>query len=61
MEKLLKVFNLTEEEKEKKYDTKNVTVFYDRVDWALSYLKNAGLMEGTKRGFFRILKGKKIH
>ena len=30
------------------------TVFYDRVHWALSYLKNAGLVEGTRRGYFKI-------
>jgi restriction system protein len=31
VEKLSKIFNLTEKEIEEKYDTKNVTKFYDRV------------------------------
>ncbi len=39
VEKLSKVFNLTEKEKEKKYGTKNVTIFYDRVHWALLFKK----------------------
>jgi restriction system protein len=54
VDRLSNIFNLTEEKKEEKYDTKNITIFYDRVHWALSYLKNACLMEGTKRGFFKI-------
>src|SRR5579859_7711306 len=29
-------------------------VFSDRVSWALSYLRLAGLLESTRRGFFQI-------
>jgi restriction system protein len=54
VEKLSDEFRLTKEEKETVYTTKKVSIFYDRVHWALSYLKNAGLLEGTRRGFFKI-------
>lgn len=54
VEKLSNEFRLTREEKEALYLTKKVTIFYDRVHWALSYLKNAGLIEGTRRGYFKI-------
>ena len=54
IENLSKVFNLTQEEKTRLYQTKNVAIFYDRVHWALSYLKHANILEGTKRGFFKI-------
>ncbi len=60
VEQLSDEFQLTKEEKETLYSTvystKKVPIFYDRVHWALSYLKNAGLIEGTKRGFFIIMK-----
>ena len=47
-------FKLSKEEKDAVYATKKVSIFYDRVHWALSYPKNAGLIEGTRRGFFKI-------
>jgi restriction system protein len=28
-------------------------IFYDRVHWALYYLRNARLIEGTRRGFYK--------
>lgn len=56
VESLSNEFKLTKEEKEILYETKKVPVFYDRVHWALSYLKNADLIEGTRRGFFKITK-----
>ena len=56
VEKLADAFGLTKEEKETIYPTKKVSIFYDRVHWALSYLKNARLIEGTKRGFYKITK-----
>ena len=58
---LSQVFNLTDEEKTKLYETKKVSIFYDRVHWALSYLKHASLIGGTRRGFFKITdRGQKI-
>ena len=43
------------------YPTKSVPIFYDRTHWALTYLKHAGLLIGTRRGFFKITeKGKQI-
>jgi restriction system protein len=42
---------LTKEEIETVYPTKKASIFYDRVHWALSYL-----IEGTKRGFYKITK-----
>jgi restriction system protein len=54
VDRLANELRLTKEEKETIYPTKKVSMFYDRVHWALSYLKNARLIEGTKRGFFKI-------
>lgn len=54
VEKLSNEFRLSKDEKETVYSTKKVSLFYDRVHWALSYMKNAGLMEGNRRGFFKI-------
>ena len=31
-----------------------MSIFDNRVSWALFYLKKAGLLEGTKRGFYKI-------
>jgi restriction system protein len=56
VEMLADELGLTKEEKEAVYSTKKVSIFYDRVHWALSYLKNARLIEGTKRGFYKITK-----
>jgi len=50
-------FGLSQEEREQPYPgggSGSGPVFYDRVHWALSYLKNAGLIDGTRRGFFKI-------
>jgi restriction system protein len=58
---LSQVFNLMDEEKTKLYETKKVSIFYDRVHWALTYLKHANLISGTRWGFFKITdRGQKI-
>jgi len=58
---LSKYFELTEQEKNKLYETKKVSIFYDRTHWALTYLKHAGLVIGTRRGFFKITeRGKEV-
>ena len=60
IESLSHHFKLTNEEKNNLYLTKKVPIFYDRTDWALTYLKHAGLLIGTRRGFFQITeRGKK--
>jgi restriction system protein len=58
---LSKYFELTEDEKNRLYETKKVSIFYDRTHWALTYLKHANLVEGTRRGFFKITgRGKQV-
>lgn len=47
-------FNLTEKEKEKMLPSGQQTVFFNRVGWAKTYLKKAGLMEAPQRGKFKI-------
>lgn len=55
-EELGKRFNLTEEELNNRLSSGKKT-FYDRLNWAKTYLKNAGLIESVeKRGKFRITK-----
>ena len=61
IESLSHYFKLTSEEKNKLYLTKNVSIFYDRTHWALTYLKHAGLLIATRRGFFKITeRGKQV-
>jgi restriction system protein len=61
IESLSNYFKLTEEEKNKLYLTKKVSIFYDRTHWGLTYLKKAGLLVGTRRGFFKITeRGKQV-
>jgi len=57
VDELADQFGLSKEEREAPYPgggPSSGPVFYDRVHWALSYLKNAGLIDGTRRGFFKI-------
>jgi restriction system protein len=61
IESLSHYFKLTNEEKNKLYPTKKISIFYDRTHWALTYLKHAELLIGTKRGFFKITeRGKQV-
>lgn len=53
-EKLANHFNLTEEEKRQLLPSGRQRVFINRVGWARTYMKNAGLVKPTKRGCFRI-------
>ena len=58
---LSKVFKLSNEELSQMYDSGNGPVFYDRISWALSYLKMAGLVSKPKRGVYQITDiGKKL-
>jgi hypothetical protein len=47
---ILTNFHLTEEEKSRLYPTNKASIFYE----ALTYLKHAGLLIGTRRRFFKI-------
>jgi restriction system protein len=61
VEKLADLFELTEEEKSQLLPSGQQPVFYNRVGWARTYLKKAGLFEDPRRGFFRITnRGKDI-
>lgn len=48
------IFVLTEEEKRKRLPSGNDIIINNRVGWARSYLKKAGLLEDPKRGYFKI-------
>lgn len=47
-------FNLTAEERNELLPSGSQAVFNNRVGWARSYLKQAGLLTSPKRGFFSI-------
>lgn len=50
---LAKLCNITEEEKRETLPSKK-PIFYNRVNWAKTYMKKAGLVEAPKRGEVRI-------
>lgn len=54
IENLSKFFNLTEEEITRLYPNQKNLIFYDRIQWALTFLKHAGLLISIKRGVFKI-------
>ncbi len=47
-------FNLTEEERFELLSSRTQTRIYANVSWAVTYLRNAGLLESPARGVFRI-------
>ncbi|CDF58289.1 restriction endonuclease [Thermobrachium celere] len=52
---LAKIFGLTDEEINRTYQGQNAKkIFYDRINWAKSYLFYAGLLNIPKRGQFQI-------
>lgn len=53
-EKLAEKFQLTEEERTELLPSGKQTRFTNRVNWAKSYLKQAGLVSITRRGYFVI-------
>jgi len=60
-ELLAPIFKLTEEEKQQMYASGNGPIFVDRIQWALSYLNMAGLVQKPKRGLYQISEeGKEI-
>jgi len=54
-------FNLTAEERKELLPSGTQAIFYNRVSWAVIYLRKAGLLESKKRGcFFITERGRKI-
>ena len=51
-----KFFKLNENEKKELLSSGQQTIIYNRVGWARTYLKKSGLLESTRRGYFRITK-----
>ena len=49
-------FRLTKEQRRELLQSGRQPIFDNRVGWARTYLKNAGLIEYTRRGYFRITK-----
>lgn len=61
VEELADEFNLSTEERNELLPSGSQAVFHNRVGWARSYLKQAGLLASPKRGFFTITqKGKEL-
>lgn len=56
VEKLAVVFKLNDQEKEILLPSGQQTVFFNRVGWARTYLKKAGLLESPRRSYFNITK-----
>lgn len=53
-ERLATEFGLTSQELEDLIPSGKQTIFSNRVSWASTHLKKAGLLESPKRGYFRI-------
>jgi len=47
-------FSLDDSQRNQMLESGNQKVFNNRVNWARAYLKMAGLIQSTKRGFFKI-------
>lgn len=61
VEELADEFSLTSEERNELLPSGSQAVFNNRVGWARSYLKQAGLLASPKRGFFTITqRGKEL-
>ena len=54
IDSLTNQFNLTQEEQHELLPSGRQAIFDNRVGWARTHLKKAGLLESTRRGFFRI-------
>lgn len=51
---LAQEFQLTEDEKKELLPSGQQEVFFNRVGWARTYLKKSGLLDSTRRGYFKI-------
>jgi restriction system protein len=47
-------YNLSDDERKELLPSRGMPIFDNRVGWTLFYLKKAGLLEGTRRGFYRV-------
>lgn len=54
VEVLAKEFGLTDEDLEKMLPSGIQFTFVNRIGWASTYMKKAGLLEATRRGYFKI-------
>ncbi len=54
VEAMVKNFNLTDEERREMLPSGKQEIFSNRIAWARTYLKKAGLLESPKRGFNKI-------
>ncbi|BAZ40274.1 mrr restriction system protein [Calothrix sp. NIES-4101] len=54
VERMAEYFTLTEQERRELLPSGRQYTFDNRVGWARTYLKKAGLLESTRRGYFRI-------
>ena len=54
IESLADEFNLSEEERGELLPSGTQPIFDNRVGWARTYMKKAGLLDATRRGHFRI-------
>jgi restriction system protein len=61
VDSLAEDFNLSAEERQQLLGSGQQTVIRNRAGWARTYLKKAGLIASTRRGFFRITEsGQKV-
>jgi restriction system protein len=61
LDKLAEHFSLTEQELNEMLSSGKQTTFYNRVGWARTYLSKSGLLEMTRRSYYRITeRGKKV-
>lgn len=51
---LAQEFRLTEDERKELLPSGQQEIFHNRVGWARTYLKKAGLFDTTRRGYFKI-------
>src|SRR5215210_8621768 len=54
IEQLAVFFNLTNDERKALLPSGSQATFDNRVGWARTYMKKAGLLESPRRGYFRI-------
>jgi restriction system protein len=54
VEVLAQELNLTEEDLKEMLPSGTQSTFVNRVGWAATYMKKAGLLEPTRRGYYRI-------
>ena len=57
---MAEVFNLSEEDKQEKLPSQQSATYINRIGWALTYLKKAGLIESPSRAHYKITDEGKI-